>query len=318
MNMLNAACQCTVQFSFNPCGCDSGKGFLRHTGAMSTPYSPTVRLRRLARELRKMREISGLSPEAAAARLGWSRSKVSRIETGRTRASPADVAAVCDLYGTGSSVRAGLIQLAKEVRHRGWWTAYADVFTGSYIGLEDEARRIHQWEVQLVPGLLQTEDYARTVIKAGRPDVNDHDDIHRRVMARMARRTLLSRQNAPELWAVLDEAVVRRPIGSPEVMRNQLEALLVFARRPNVTIRILPFSTGAHAGLEGAFTILSFAEEADPDVAYVEGTAGDVYVESSQHVDRYKVAFARIWDAALPPEETTRLIAEIKECLSDD
>ncbi|MFC4588197.1 helix-turn-helix domain-containing protein [Sphaerisporangium corydalis] len=285
---------------------------------MSVTHSPTVRLRRLARELRKMREKSGLSPEGAAARLGWSRSKVSRVETGRTRASPSDVTQVCDLYGADSAVRAALVQLAKDVQQRGWWTAYADVFTGSYIGLEDEAAHIHQWEVQLIPGLLQTEDYARAVISAGRPDACDVEDVHRRVMARMARRTLLSRPNAPELYAVLDEGALRRPIGGTDLMCDQLEALLVSARRSNVTIRILPYSIGAHAGMEGAFSILSFSEEVDPDVAYVEGTAGDVYVEGSEQVDRYKVAFARICDAALPPSESLRLIAETKERMAHD
>ncbi|WP_189237969.1 helix-turn-helix domain-containing protein [Planomonospora parontospora] len=285
---------------------------------MSPTHSPTVRLRRLARELRRMREESGLRPEDAAARLGWSRSKVSRIETGRTRAGLTDVASICDLYGVGSSARAGLLQLAKEARQRGWWTAYADVFTGSYIGLEDEAALIRQWEVQLVPGLLQTEEYARTVIRAGRPEPHNADDIQRRVMARMARRTLLSRPDAPELHAVLDEGVVRRPIGGRETMREQLEALLAAARRPNVTIRILPYSAGAHAGLEGAFTVLSFPEEIDPDVAYVEGTAGDIYVESSEQVDRYSLAFARICEVALSPEDSVGLIAEAKERLPRD
>ncbi|GAA4206116.1 helix-turn-helix transcriptional regulator [Streptosporangium oxazolinicum] len=262
-----------------------------------------------------MREARGLGPEAAAAQLGWSRSKVSRIETGRTRASTSDVAAICDLYGAGSSDRATLIQLAKEVRKRGWWTAYADVFTGSYVGLEDEASRICEWQVQLVPGLLQTEDYARVVIGAGRPEPHDPEDIQRRVMARMARRTLLSRPDAPELLAVVDEGVIRRPIGGHELMRDQLGALLIAARRPNVTIRVLPYSVGVHAGLEGAFTVLSFAEDVDPDVAYVEGTAGDVYVESTEQVERYKVAFGRIYDAALPPEESLGLIADTKEHL---
>ncbi|MEU9831204.1 helix-turn-helix transcriptional regulator [Streptosporangium sp. NPDC048047] len=285
---------------------------------MSPFQSPTVRLRRLARELRTMRERSGLKPEEVAARLGWSRSKVSRIETGRTRASSADVADICDLYGADSPVRAGLIQLAKDVRQRGWWAAYADVFTGSYIGLEDEAVLIRQWEVQLVPGLLQTEDYARAVISAGRPEPHDTGDVQRRVMARMARRTLLSRSDAPQLHTVLDEGVIRRPIGGWEAMCGQLDALQAAARRPNVTIRVLPYSAGAHAGLEGAFTILSFAEDIDPDVAYVEGTAGDVYVESSEHVDRYKMAFARICDAALPPEDSARLITEVKGRLAHD
>ncbi|MFC6082824.1 helix-turn-helix domain-containing protein [Sphaerisporangium aureirubrum] len=247
--------------------------------------------------------------------VGWSRSKISRIETGRTRASPTDVAQVCDLYGTPSSTRAALVELAKEVRRRGWWTAYSDVFTGSYIALEDEASLIHQWEVQLVPGLLQTEDYARTVISVVRPQQDDPQEIDRRVMARMARRTLLSRTNAPQLHAVLDEGVIRRPIGSPELMHDQLETLIVASRRPNVTIQVLPYSAGVHAGLEGAFTILSFPDEVDPDVAYIESTAGDVYVESSEQVDRYKVAFERICDVALSPEESIGLIAETKERL---
>lgn len=277
---------------------------------MPPTYSPTVRLRRLARELRKMREESGLTPEAAAAQLGWSRSKVSRVETGRTMASRADVAAVCDLYGAGSDVRAGLLQLAKEVRQRGWWTAYADVFTGSYIGLEDEASLIRQWEVQLIPGLLQTEDYARVVIGTLRPP---HDDVQRRVMARMARRTLLSRPGGPAFEAVLDEAVLRRPIGGRRVMREQLEALLIAARRENVTIRVLPFAVGEHAGLEGAFTLLSFTEPIDPDVAYMEGTAGDIYVESTEQVERCTFIFERLRDAALAPEESMKLITLIKD-----
>ncbi|WP_347700013.1 helix-turn-helix transcriptional regulator [Nonomuraea sp. B12E4] len=268
-----------------------------------------MRLRRLARELRKMREDSGLLPEAAAAQLGWSRSKVSRIETGRTMASRADVAAVCDLYGIGSGDRARLIQLAGEARQRGWWTAYADVFTGSYIGLEDDASLISQWEVQLIPGLLQTEDYARAVISQLRPQ----EEVQRRVMARMARRTLLSRPDAPRLDAIFDEAVLRRPIGSQQIMDEQLGALLISARRPNVSIRVLPFRAGLHAGLEGAFTILSFADNMDPDVVYVEGVAGDVYVESTDQVERCKVTMEQISEAALPPEDSMRLITEVKD-----
>lgn len=281
---------------------------------MPSTYSPTVRLRRLSRELRRMREEKGLTPDAAAAQLGWSRSKVSRIETGRTMASRSDVAAVCDLYGANSSERAGLIQLASEVRQRGWWTAYADVFTGSYIGLEDEAALIRQWEVQLIPGLLQTEDYARTVISMHRPE----GDAQRRVMARMARRTLLSQPNAPSFNAILDEAVLRRPIGGRRVMHEQLEALLIAARRTNVTIQVLPYQAGEHAGLEGAFTILSFSDENDPNVAYVESTAGDIYVESTEQVQRCTLIFERIRGAALSPEDSLRLISETKEDLSHD
>lgn len=311
VSSLVAICQCTVQISDAQHIRSGGAQASVKLGVMPTSHSPTVRLRRLARELRRLREDAGLTPEAAAAQLGWSRSKVSRIETGRTMASRSDVAAVCDLYGVNSAARAGLIQLAAEVRQRGWWTAYADVFTGSYIGLEDEAALIRQWEVQLVPGLLQTEDYARTVISLHRPE----EEVQRRVMARMARRTLLGRPDAPQFCAVLDEAAVRRPIGGAKVMLEQLEALVVAARRGNVEIRVLPFVAGEHAGLEGAFTILSFSEEIDPDVAYVEGTAGDIYVESSEQVERCKLIFQRISDAALSPEESLVLISTVKDQL---
>ncbi|WP_157548313.1 DUF5753 domain-containing protein [Nonomuraea candida] len=223
--------------------------------------------------------------------------------------SRADVMAACDLYGMNSSDRARLVQLASEARQRGWWTAYSDVFTGSYIGLEDDASLIWQWEVQLIPGLLQTEDYARTVIAQHRTQ----EEVQRRVMARMARRTLLSRPDAPQLDAIIDEGVLRRPIGGREVMLEQLGALLISARRPNISIRVLPFSAGHHAGLEGAFTLLSFADDVDPDVVYVEGVGGDVYVESSDQIERCRVILEQITTAALSPEDSIRLITEIKD-----
>ncbi|MGW0801573.1 helix-turn-helix domain-containing protein [Nonomuraea sp. NPDC002799] len=268
-----------------------------------------MRLRRLARELRKMREDSGLTPEAAAAQLGWSRSKVSRIETGRTTASRSDVSSACDLYGINSGDRALLVELASQARIRGWWTAYSDVFTGSYVGLEDDAALIRQWEVQLIPGLLQTEDYARTVISQHRPE----GEVQRCVMARMTRRTLLSRPDAPRLDAIIDEAAIRRSIGGQQIMDEQLGALLIAGRRANISVRILPFSAGHHAGLEGAFTILSFWEDIDPDVAYVEGAGGDIYLENAEQVERCKVSFERISDAALSSDDSLRLITKVKD-----
>lgn len=272
-------------------------------------YRPTVRGRRLARELRKLREAQGLTLQDVADRLGWSRATVSRLETGQTRPKPADVADILEMHGVPSPKRDALITLARQAGQRGWWTAYVDVFTGSYVSLEDEASEIRTWDSQLVHGLLQTEDYARAVIDAGRM-LSTRDDVDRRVAARKARQALLDRDNAPRLHAVFDESVIRRTIGGPDVIGGQLRALLDASLRPNVTIQVLPYTAGAHAGLDGRFTILSFPDPADPDIAYVEGTMGDVYVESTAEIVQHGIRFDRVLAAAMSPEESTQLIGE--------
>ncbi|MBA9004059.1 helix-turn-helix domain-containing protein [Thermomonospora cellulosilytica] len=272
-------------------------------------YRPTVRGRRLARELRRLREQERLTLQDVADRLGWSRATVSRLETGQTRPRHTDVAVMLDLYGVPSPQRDALIALAKQAGQRGWWTAYADVFAGSYVALEDEASLIRSWDAQLIHGLLQTEQYARAVITAGRM-LPTEADVERRIAARRARQALLDRPNAPELQMIFDEAVLRRPIGGPAVMREQLRHLAGLAERPKITVRILPFTAGAHAGLDGRFTILSFPDPADPDIAYVEGTMGDVYLESSVETGQHGSRFDRIIDAALSPEESAHLLAE--------
>ncbi|ACY96888.1 MULTISPECIES: helix-turn-helix domain-containing protein [Thermomonospora] len=272
-------------------------------------YRPTVRGRRLARELRRLREEQRLTLQDVADRLGWSRATVSRLETGQTRPKPGDVADILDLYGVPSPQRDALIALAKQAGQRGWWTAYADVFTGSYVALEDEASRIRSWDSQLIHGLLQTEDYARAVITAGRM-LPSQADIDRRIAARKARQALLDRPNAPQLHIALDEAVLHRPIGGPQVMRAQLRKLLELAERPNITLQILPFTAGAHAGLDGRFTILSFPDPDDPDIAYVEGTMGDVYLESTVETEQHGSRFDQIIKASLSPEESAHLLGE--------
>lgn len=273
-------------------------------------YRPTVRARRLMRELRRLREEKRLTLQDVADRTGWSRARVSRIETGHTRPQHGDVADLLDLYGVPSPQRDALITLAREARQRGWWTAYADVFTGSYVGLEDEAAEIRTWDPQLIHGLLQTQEYARAVIEAGRM-LPDRTQVERRIAARKARQALLDRADAPHLHAVFDEAVIRRPIGGPEIMAAQLESLVIATERPNVTIQVLDYKSGAHAGLDGRFTILSYPDPLDPDIAYVEGTMGDVYLESAQETDQHRVRFDRITAAALPPEESARLLAAV-------
>lgn len=279
---------------------------------MASDSSPTTRGRRLASELRRLREqVARLTIEQAAGQLGWSKSKLSRIETGRTRAKPAEVGIALELYGgTTAEERAELIELARDAQKRGWWRQYPDVFTGAFVGLESGAKRIRKWETQLVPGLLQTGDYARAVIRSGLPD-KDEADVQRRVQGRMMRKELLSRPAAPSLHVILDEAVLHRPIGGHEVMRGQLREVLATAERPNVTIQVLPFEAGAHAGLEGPFVVLSFPEKVDPDVVYTEVMAGDIYLESADEVARFNLAFERLRNAALDPQESAKLIADV-------
>lgn len=287
-------------------GATLGRGKL---SAMAPQNSPTVRHRRLARELLDLREGAGVAPEDAARQLGWSRFKVRNIETAKVRPKPADINEICDLYGVDSTKRAGLLQLAREARQRGWWAAYGDVFSGSYVGLEDDAAKIRSWQPQLIPGLLQTEDYAREVINTSRG--GDDESVNRRVQARMARRTLLSRPNPPALHAVLDEAVLRRQIGGPDVLRDQLAYLKSVGRRDNITIQVLPFDSGTHPGLESSFVVLSFTEPADPDMAFIETKGGDIYVEAKEQVTRIKVDHEQLTNQALPEEESAALIAAI-------
>ncbi|MFC6879730.1 MULTISPECIES: helix-turn-helix domain-containing protein [Actinomadura] len=282
---------------------------------MVQPHSPTVRGRRLARELRQLRADAEITPEQAAVRLGWSRFKISRIERAQTKPSAADLNAMLDLYGADGGRRAALDHLAKNAWRRGWWTSYKDVFTGSYVGLEDEAATIRSWQIQVIPGLLQTELYARHLLEAAFP--GDPAAVDRRLQARMARKTLLSRKDAPVLDVVLDEAALRRKVGSRLAMKEQLLAIALASERPNVTVRVLANEAGAHAGLGGPFVILGFGAVLDePDVVYVEGFGGDVFLESADEVARSNLTFNRICDVAMPPERSVAFIADVAEELS--
>lgn len=268
--------------------------------------SPTVRHRRLGRELRQLREAAGLTAEAAATHLGWSRPKVNRIENARITVSVPDVTAACDLYGTDAATRAGLIQLCRDANHRGWWTAYSDVFTGSYVALEADATLVQTWEPLVIPGVLQMPDYARAIIAGARPEL-DEAELDRHVDARMRRKSRVPSSELT-LHALLDEDALRRPVGSPELMARQLEEIQRMRDRPNVTIQVLPRSAGAHAGLGGSFSVLSF-DEPDPPVGYVEAQAGDIYIEASNQVERLKLRFGRLADMCSPPDESADLIA---------
>ncbi|WP_433351710.1 helix-turn-helix domain-containing protein [Microtetraspora malaysiensis] len=279
---------------------------------MVDSYRPSARLRRLGRELRALREAAGLSLEETARALGWSASKLSRIETAHVRAAPAALTALLDFYSVEPTRAAALQQMAREARKRTWWANYSGAFSGPFVALEDEATRIRSWQSQLVPGLLQTEAYARAVIRAGRPD-EDVAEIDRRVIARMARGALLTRSAPVTFHAVISEAAVRQLVGGREVMREQLEALVTASMRANMHLQVLPFSAGAHAGLDGTFVILGFGE-GDPDIAYIEGVAVDAFEESPGGVAKIANRFTAISDASLNADDTTNLLfALIKE-----
>jgi transcriptional regulator with XRE-family HTH domain/phenylpyruvate tautomerase PptA (4-oxalocrotonate tautomerase family) len=273
-------------------------------------YSPTVRGRRLIREIERLRHDSGLSMEAAAKRLGWSTSKLYRLENGRSRITTDDLADMLDLYGVRSPQREALIQLGRDARKRGWWTAYADIFTGSYMSMEAEASSI-RINAHMVPGILQIPGYARDVIIRTRPAITSHD-AERRLAARVTRQeALFARDNPPVIHVVLDEAVLHRQVGGPRSLRAQLTALTEAAARPNVTLQILPFSAGANAGMDGKFTLLAFPDSEDPPIAYVEGLMGDVYVEAIDEVDHFSLAWKHLVTQALDPAKSIAMISAL-------
>lgn len=273
--------------------------------------SPTVRHRRLARELRQARETAGITMEQASAALGWSRPKLVRFETAKTRPQARDVAEMFGLYGGDEALKLALMQLARDIRTRGWWSAYGDVLVPSFIELENDASTIRSWQVQLIHGLLQTPDYARAVMLA---DVVDVAETNRRLQAREHRKAVLARADAPDLDFVLDEAVLRRPVGGSEVMRGQLRALLDAGDRPNVSVRVVPSSLGAYPSIgNGSVTIFAFPRAIDPDVAYVESFAGGTFVEDTTEVRRCSFELDRISEKALSEEETAAFIRSIIE-----
>lgn len=275
-------------------------------------HSPTVRGRRLMRELKRLREQANISPDEAASKLDFSKSKLYRIENGRSRVDADDLEDMLDLYDVRSPGRDALIKLGRESRRRGWWTRYKDVFTGSYVALESEASVI-RINAHLVPGFLQTPDYAREVIRATGPWL-DPADADRRVAARAARRdSLLSREDPSRIHVILDESVLCRQVGGPEAFAEQLRALAEAAERPNLTLQVLPFCAGAAPGMDGEFVILSFPDPEDAPVAYTEGMYGDVYLESKEEVDRFETAWASLTNKALDPAASAALIRKAAE-----
>jgi transcriptional regulator with XRE-family HTH domain len=282
---------------------------------MARGNSPTVRRRRLASELRRLREASQLTIDEVGEKLECSASKISRIETGHVGVTPRDVRDMLELYAIDEDQREALVQLSREARKKGWWHAYNEVFTGSFVGLESDASALHTFQALLVPGLLQTEDYMRAVIRAIRPD-HGEDEVKRRVAGRLARQKMLTDQQPPEIWAILDEAVLHRTVGGPAIMRAQLLRLLEVSDLPHVTLQVVPFGAGAHAGMENPFLILGFPEPADPDVVYVENTTTGSYLEEPSDVYRYTLMFDHLRASALNPADTLLMVKQAADGLT--
>jgi transcriptional regulator with XRE-family HTH domain len=279
----------------------------------------TVPRRQLGRYLRDLRNKARMTIKLAAAELEWSEPKLWRIETGQTSLRSLDVEAMCRLYGAPADLTEALMGLAKETKARGWWHAYGDVIPDGfdvYIGLEEAAGELDWYESELVPGLLQTEDYARTVITADNPGVAQ-DEIDRRVHVRVARQALLSRPAArPELRVILNEAILRRPVGGPKVMAQQLTQLAEISELSSVFMRVVPFSAGLHRGvMSGPFVILRFPRNGDgndsePPTVYADGFTGALYLDKPAEVDRHAAAFSAIWDVALEERISRTLIQQ--------
>lgn len=277
--------------------------------------SPTVRGRRLRYELRRLREQRSMTIEQVAASSGgdWTASAISRWETGDRRVRPVDLRALLDIYDVQGSEREVLLTLAREARARGWWQSYSSDAVPEwfqfYLGLEAEASSIHEYGSELVPGLLQTEGYYRGFMSAA-PAAGDVQAIDRKLAVRTERQERLTSDDAPEVWAVLNEAVIRREVGGADVMRHQLEHIAELAERSHINVQVLRFGSGAHPAMDGSFIVLGFPEAADPDVIYLESQTGSLYLEKEPEVERYRAMFRHLTASALGPEESRSLIAE--------
>ena len=277
----------------------------------------TVPQRRLARVLRRLRDEAHLTIEQVAEKLDLSPSTVSRMETAQVGVRPNDLRPLLDIYGVEGEQRDELLQLARERRQQAWWNRYKDQQNVTLASLEPGTSYILQYSALLVPGLLQTEAYARTILGGIPPESSP--DIEPRLEFRLKRQELVSDPQAPQLWVVLDEAILKRPIGGPSIMSDQLQRLIDATSLPNITLQVLPFAAGLHAGLDGEFTILKYRDPADPDVVYLETAAGQRYDESGDVTRRYNLIFEHLQKAALKPEESVRaLTGAIRDLRGDD
>jgi transcriptional regulator with XRE-family HTH domain len=275
---------------------------------------PPVRRRLLGASLRRLREEAGYALDDAARILECDRSKISRMETGQRGIRPKELRELLSEYGVEQRRADALLAIARQANQTGWWQSYSHVLDDAYqdfISLEASAQAISTYEAQLVPGLLQTEDYARAIAAASLVGENQ-EEREQFVQARLTRQQILTRDAPLQLWAILSEGALRQQVGGPRVMKAQLHYLMeVGSGRPNVNLQVLPFAVGAHAATSGPFVIMRFPEAPDLGVVYLEGQTGGIYLESAGEVARYTLVFEHLRASALSTAATVRLIEEV-------
>ncbi|GGX40370.1 helix-turn-helix domain-containing protein [Streptomyces chryseus] len=281
---------------------------------MASNVNPTVRRRRLGQELRRLRELKGMTAEEVAERLLVSQSKISRLENGRRSISQRDVRDLCGVYDVEDHrIVDSLMQMAKDSRQQGWWHAFGDIPYSVYIGLETDAASLRVYESLIVPGLLQTRDYAQAVIEGMWPEATP-GEIDKRIQIRLKRQDrLVDPVNPLRFWAVIDEALLRRVVGSKEIMTEQLAHLTHLSEQPHVTLQVLPYHVGAHPGMYGKFAILEFQEAVDASVVYLEGVTSDLYLEKTNDVQSYSVMYEHLRAKALSAEQSREFILEVAQ-----
>jgi transcriptional regulator with XRE-family HTH domain len=279
-----------------------------------------VRRMLLGSQLRRLREARGITREAAGYSIRASESKISRMELGRVSFKTRDVEDLLTLYGiTDEQERNSLLSLAREANVAGWWHSYSDVLPSwfpTYVGLEGAASLIRAYEVQFIHGLLQTEAYARAVVRRGMKGASEAD-VEKRVALRLERQKYLADDGGPEFHVVLDEASLRRPYGDRQVMRGQLQHLIEISERPNIRLQVMPFGFGGHSGESGAFTVLSFTESDLTDVVYLEQLTSALYLDKREDVEHYAAAMERLAVEADPPADTPDTLERILRELTD-
>lgn len=285
---------------------------------MASNVNPTVRRRRLGQELRRLRELKGMTAEEVAERLLVSQSKISRLENGRRSISQRDVRDLCGVYEVEDHrIVDSLMQMAKDSRQQGWWHAFGDIPYSVYIGLETEAASLRVYESLLVPGLLQTPGYAEAVIPGTVPEVAT-EQLEKRIQVRMRRQDRVHRPDNPlRLWAVLDESALRRVVGNHLIMREQLDHLVELSKLPHINVQVLPYDTGAHAGMSGPFSILEFDDAADSSVVYIEGVTSDLYLEKTNDVHKYTIMYEHLRAQALNADQSRAFIADAAKIHAD-
>jgi uncharacterized protein DUF5753/helix-turn-helix protein len=277
--------------------------------------APTARRIVLGAQLRRLREAADITRADAGYAIRGSDSKISRMELGRVGFKERDVVDLLTMYGvTAEEERAVFIDMLRKSNERGWWHRYSGTMPNwfqDFVGLEESAALIQSYELQFVPGLMQTEEYIRCVVSHGRPHTIDEDG-ERRVALRMQRQKVLTRPGAPRLWAVVDESVLHRPIGGHRVLREQIEHLLELTRQPNVTLQILPYHMSGYAA-EGAFSMLRFAEPTLPDVVYIEHIGGALYLDRTDELELYGRVLDRLAVDAENPDRTRQLLSKFRQ-----